>query len=65
MSPEEIPQARRLRKRVSVDAVIKACQVFYGKSRGALVERVKGNEGRGVAIYLAEVLSGEKGKEIG
>jgi REP element-mobilizing transposase RayT len=62
---EEIPQARRLRKRVSVDAVIKACQLFYGRNRKALVERVRGNEGRQVAIYLAKILSGEKGKEIG
>jgi len=62
---EEIPQARRLRKRVPVDAVIKACQLFYGRNRKALVERVRGNEGRQVAIYLAKVVSGEKGKEIG
>jgi REP element-mobilizing transposase RayT len=62
---EESPQARRLRKRVSVDAVIKACQLFYGRNRKALVERVRGNEGRQVAIYLAKILSGEKGKEIG
>jgi len=62
---EEIPQARRLRKRISIDAVIKACQVFYGKNRNALVEGRKGNEGRQVAIYLAKILSGEKGKEIG
>lgn len=62
---EEIPQAKRLRKRVSVDAVIKACQLFYGKNRKALVERVRGNEGRQVAIYLAKILSGEKGKEVG
>jgi REP element-mobilizing transposase RayT len=62
---EEIPQARRLRKRVSIDGVIKACQLFYGKNRKALVERVRGNEGRQVAIYLAKIVSGEKGKEIG
>jgi REP element-mobilizing transposase RayT len=62
---EEIPQMQRLRKRVSIDAVIKACQLFYGKNRKALVERVRGNEGRQVAIYLAKILSGEKGKEIG
>jgi chromosomal replication initiation ATPase DnaA len=29
------------------------------------VEKVKGNEGRQVAIYLAKILSGGKGKEIG
>jgi chromosomal replication initiation ATPase DnaA len=29
------------------------------------VERARGNEGRQVAIYLAKILSGEKGKEIG
>jgi REP element-mobilizing transposase RayT len=62
---EEIPQAKRLRKRVSIDAVIKACQLYYGKNRKALVERAKGNEGRQVAIYLARILSGEKGKEVG
>jgi REP element-mobilizing transposase RayT len=62
---EEIPQAKRLQKRVSIDAVIKACQLFYGKQRKALVERAKGNEGRQVTIYLAKKLSGEKGKEIG
>ena len=62
---EEIPQARRLRKRVPIDAVIKACDLFYGKNRGGLLEGAKRNEGRLVAIYLAKVLSGEKGKEIG
>jgi len=62
---EEIPQAKRLQKRASIDAVIKGCQVFYRKNRKALVERVRGNEGRQVAIYLAKILSGEKGKEIG
>jgi hypothetical protein len=62
---EEIPQTKRLRKRVSIDAVIKACQLFYGKNRKALVERARGNEGRQVAIYLAKIVSGEKGKEIG
>lgn len=62
---EEIPQARRLRKRVPIDAVIKACDLFYGKNREGLVEGAKRNEGRLVAIYLAKVLSGEKGKEIG
>jgi chromosomal replication initiation ATPase DnaA len=29
------------------------------------VERVRGKEGRQVAIYLAKILSGKKGKEIG
>ena len=62
---EEIPQARRLRKRVSIDAVIKACQLLYGENRKALVDRTKGNEGRQVAIYLAKILTGEKGKDIG
>jgi putative transposase len=62
---EEIPQAKRLRKKVSIDAVIKACQVFYGKDRKVLLERTKGNEGRQVAIYLAKILSGGRGKEIG
>jgi len=62
---EEIPQARKLRKRISVDAVIKACQLLYGRNREAFVKREKGNEGRQVAIYLAKILSGEKGKEIG
>jgi chromosomal replication initiation ATPase DnaA len=62
---EEIPQAKRLQKRVSIDAVIKTCQLFYGKKRKTLVERGRGNEGRQVAIYLAKKLSGEKGKEIG
>ena len=62
---EEIPQAKRLRKRVSIDAVIEACQLYYGKNREELVKKVKGNDGRQVAIYLAKILSGEKGKEIG
>jgi len=62
---EEVPQTKRFRKRVSIDAVIKACQLFYGKNRKELIKRVKGNEGRQVAIYLAKVLTGEKGKEIG
>jgi hypothetical protein len=60
---EEIPHARRLRKRVSIDAVIKACRLFHGESRKALVERTKERNERGqAAIYLAKILSGEKGK---
>jgi REP element-mobilizing transposase RayT len=62
---EEIPQARRLRKRIPIDAVMKACDFFYEKNQGGVVEGVKRNEGRLVAIYLAKVLSGERGKEIG
>jgi len=62
---EEITQARKLRRRISVDDVIKACQLFYGRNRNALVERIRGNEGRQVTIYLAKILSGETGKEIG
>ncbi len=62
---EEIAQAKRLRKRVSIDGVIKACQMYYGKDRKTLVERIRGIEGRQIAIYLAKILSGEKGKEIG
>jgi hypothetical protein len=63
---EEIPQARRLRKKISINAVIKACQLLYGENwKKALVDRAKGNEGRQVAIYLSKILTGEKGKEIG
>jgi len=62
---EEIAQAKRLRKRVPIDAVVKACKLFYGKNQKALIERAKGNEGRQVAIYLSKILTGEKGKEIG
>ena len=29
------------------------------------MDRTKGNEGRQVAIYLAKILAGEKGKDIG
>ena len=29
------------------------------------MDRTKGNEGRQVAIYLAKILTGEKGKDIG
>lgn len=54
---EEIPQAKKLRKRVSMNDAIKACQVFYGKDRAALVEGVKGNEGRQVALYLVKILT--------
>ena len=62
---DEIPQTKRLQTRVSIDVVLKACQLFYGKNRKPLVERLKGNEGRQVAIYLAKMLSGAKGKQIG
>jgi putative transposase len=62
---EEIVQAKRLRKRISIGAVIKACQSYYGKNRESLVDRVKGSEARQVAIYLTKILTGEKGKEIG
>jgi len=62
---KELVQAKRLQKRVSMDTVIKACQLFYGKDRKALVGRAKGNEGRQVGIYLAKILTGEKGKEVG
>ncbi len=62
---EEVVQAKRLRKRISIDGVIKVCQMYYGKRRRSLVERAKGNEGRQEAIYLAKIMTGEKGKEIG
>jgi len=62
---EEVVQAKRLRRRVPIGAVIKACQKYYGEGRRALVGRAKGNEGRQEAIYLAKILSGERGKEIG
>jgi len=62
---EEVVQAKRLRRRVSIGAVIKACQMYYGKGRKALVGRGRGNEGRQEAIYLAKILTGERGKEIG
>jgi REP element-mobilizing transposase RayT len=62
---EEIPQAKRLRERVLIDAIIKACELFYGKSREELVRRGKGKKERQVAIYLSKVMSGEKSKEIG
>ena len=39
--------------------------MFYRKKGKALLERARGNEGRQVAIYLAKILSGEKGKQIG
>jgi REP element-mobilizing transposase RayT len=62
---EEVVQAKRLRKRVPIGAVIKACQMYYGKGRRALTGRSRGNEGRQEAIYLVKILTGETGKEIG
>ena len=62
---EEIPQARRLQHRVSIDAIIDACASFYGKSRGELVRRGRGRKQRQVAIYLSKVLSDQRGKEVG
>lgn len=62
---DEVPQAKRLRKKVSVDAMIKVCESFYGKSREGLVRRGKGKRERQVAIYLSKVMSGGNNKEIG
>ena len=62
---EEISQAKKLQEKVSIDAIIEACEWFYGKSREELLKRGKGKHERQVAIYLSKVLSGEKSKEIG
>jgi len=43
---EEIPQAKRLRKKASINAVIEVCELFYGKSREELVRRGKGKAQR-------------------
>jgi chromosomal replication initiation ATPase DnaA len=51
--------------KVSIDAVIKACQSYYDKSFEEWVKRGKGRGERQVAIYLSKVLSGQKSKEIG
>ena len=62
---EEISQAKRLRQKVSIEAVIEACESYYGKRREELVRRGKGKRERQVAIYLSKVMSGETSKEVG
>jgi len=62
---EEIPQARRLRNEVPIDAVVDACASFYAMSKDELLRRGKGKQERQVAVYLSRVFSGRSGKEIG
>lgn len=62
---EEIPQAKRLRAKVSIDGIIETCGSFYGKSREDLIKRGRGKQERQVAIYLSKVMSGQRSKEIG
>lgn len=60
---EELPQLRKLRKKVPIDKVIKACCDYYGIRE--LFKRGKGRRDRQIAIYLSKVMSGEKNIEIG
>ncbi|MBI5050291.1 MAG: transposase, partial [Nitrospirae bacterium] len=57
---EEIPQLKRLREKVPIDKVIKACCSYYGKMQEELLRRGKNKPYRQIAIYLSKVLSNEK-----
>ena len=60
---EELPQLRKLRKKMPIDKVIKTCCDYYGVRE--LFKRGKGRRDRQIAIYLSKVMSGEKNIEIG
>lgn len=62
----EIPQLRELKPRIYLEDIVDAvsCE-FNCKIETILQKGLKRNVARDVAIYLARVLSGEKGKKIG
>ncbi|MGD9301361.1 MAG: transposase [Desulfobacterales bacterium] len=62
----EIPQLRDLKPRISLDNIVNVvCREFNCKRETIFIKGRKGNVPRDVAIYLARVLSGEKGKKMG
>ena len=64
---EEVPQARELRRRCSVEEVETVVAKAYGVAPSELRRRRRGpgNEGRRVAIYLSRVLAGVGVRELG
>jgi len=62
----EIPQLKELKPRIKIDQIIETvCRDFNCKIETILPKGRKRNDARDVAIYLARVLSGEKGKKLG
>jgi hypothetical protein len=62
----EIPQLRELKPRIEIDKIVAAvCREFDCKIETILQKGRKRNVARDIAIYLARVLSGEKGKNLG
>ncbi len=62
----EIPQLRELKPRINIDQIVEAvCHEFNCGMETILNKGRKRNVARDVAIYLARVLSGEKGIKIG
>ena len=63
---KEIPQLRQLKPRKSPDAIVAAvCREFDCQAGQILRKGAKKNTARDVAIYLARVLSGESGVDLG
>ena len=60
---EEIPQIKKLRDTVSMDKVVRACCIYYGKRSEELLHRR--NRARWLIIYLSKVLSCKKNIEVG
>ncbi len=62
----EIPQLRELKPRINIEKIVEAVgREFNFEIETILRKGRKRNVARDVAIYLARVLSGEKGKKIG
>jgi REP element-mobilizing transposase RayT len=63
---DEIPQLKRLKPQVTVDAIVQAVCASFGSSEKQIREKGrKGNKARDIAIYLARDLSRSSCKELG
>jgi putative transposase len=60
---EEIPQIKKLRDTVSMDKVVRASCIYYGKRSEELLHRRNAERSR--VIYLSKVLSCKKNIEVG
>jgi len=66
LSDRDVPDARRLRKVLSLDDVAAAVADAFGVARDALGQRGRhGNEARSAAIYLSRKLTDASGRQIG
>lgn len=63
---KEIPQLKKLRPKIALEIIVQeVCKELSCQAVQILARGRKGNKARGIAIYLAREMSGEKGSELG